>query len=506
MTYVGNNLTPGNPYVVMQHQGTIQNNSYGLLSNGKWHHVTLNWDATAKTMTYDYDDKNLSTGNAQTPVGTKTVAIDTTKIDPNNTGYVRWGFTGSTGTNWENNLVVFEQVPGVVNSSASVTATDLTTNKAISAGDTVTSGDQVQLAYKLNYDSGSQDWKDVAAKIAIPNNMTASYAKVTYADGKSEVIDTSGINNQTLQYTLTHDLNGTNASATITVIGNVMGVKNATTAVAAAKSTFNGSNALANATTPNFTISAASNWYLRLFFGAAANGTKTSQVDLDAVKDTTLTGHFTYSLTSTASDAGYGGTPGKSVTLRPTVNGQTQAATTAGDGGAFSYMVPASLLLPGTNTVTLYATYNAGANVSDVIKATINVGSLTFSNVTSNIAFNAQLTGRSVTIAPGSQPNISVADTGLTGKHWALTANLTGLAASFPGEVVYQSENGSVTALNSQEVPIDTGSSAATTDVSQWSSTWTSSSSKGLFLKIPSATTAGNYNGTITWSLKDAPS
>ena len=118
MTYVGNNLTPGNPYVVMQHQGTIQNNSYGLLSNGKWHHVTLNWDATAKTMTYDYDDKNPSTGNAQTPVGTKTVAIDTTKIDPNNTGYVRWGFTGSTGTNWENNLVVFEQVPGVVNSSA----------------------------------------------------------------------------------------------------------------------------------------------------------------------------------------------------------------------------------------------------------------------------------------------------------------------------------------------------------------------------------------------------
>lgn len=507
LTYVTNNLNPDNPYVLMQHQGVIQNNSYSLLSNGAWHHVTMRWDATAKTMTYSYNDKDPSTGNAQTPVGTKTVSIDTTKIDPNNTGYARWGFTGSTGTNWENNLVIFEQVPGVVNSSASVTVTDLTTDKVIAAGDTVTSGDQLQLAYKLNYDSGSQDWKDIVAKIAVPNNMTVSYARVTYADGKSELIDPGTISAQTLKYQLTHDLNGTNAPATITIIGNVMGVKNATTAVAAAKSTFNGSNALTNATTPNFTISAASNWYLRLFFGTAANGTKTSQMDLDAVKDTTLTGHFTYSLTSTASDAGYGGTAGKAVTLRPTVNGQTQTSTTAGDGGTFSYTVPASLLLPGANTVTLYAIYNGGTNVSDVIKATINVGSLTFSNVTSNIAFNAELTGTAATIAPSSQPNISVADTRVTGKHWALSASLTGLAASFPGEVVYQPGNGNVTTLSNQDAAIDTGDSAATTTVSkQWSSTWTDSSSKGLFLKIPSATTAGNYDGTITWSLKDAPS
>jgi hypothetical protein len=507
LTYVTNNLNPDNPYVLMQHQGVIQNNSYSLLSNGAWHHVTMRWDATAKTMTYSYNDKDPSTGNAQTPVGTKTVSIDTTKIDPNNTGYARWGFTGSTGTNWENNLVIFEQVPGVVNSSASVTVTDLTTDKVIAAGDTVTSGDQLQLAYKLNYDSGSQDWKDIVAKIAVPNNMTVSYARVTYADGKSELIDPGTISAQTLKYQLTHDLNGTNAPATITIIGNVMGVKNATTAVAAAKSTFNGSNALTNATTPNFTISAASNWYLRLFFGTAANGTKTSQMDLDAVKDTTLTGHFTYSLTSTASDVGYGGTAGKAVTLRPTVNGQTQTSTTAGDGGTFSYTVPASLLLPGANTVTLYAIYNGGTNVSDVIKATINVGSLTFSNVTSNIAFNAELTGTAATIAPSSQPNISVADTRVTGKHWALSASLTGLAASFPGEVVYQPGNGNVTTLSNQDAAIDTGDSAATTTVSkQWSSTWTDSSSKGLFLKIPSATTAGNYDGTITWSLKDAPS
>lgn len=507
LTYVTNNLSPDNPYVLMQHQGVIQNNSFNLLSNGAWHHVTMKWDAAAKTMTYSYNDKDPSTGNAQTPVGTKTVSIDPTKIDPNNTGYARWGFTGSTGTNWENNLVIFEQVPGVVNSSASVTATDLTADKVIAAGDTVTSGDQLQLAYKLNYDSGSQDWKNVVAKIAIPNNMTVSYAKMTYADGESELIDPSTISAQTLKYQLTRDLNGTNAPATITIIGNVMGVKNATTAVAAAKSTFNGSNALTNATTPNFMISAASNWNLRLFFGAVANGTKTSQIDLDGIKDTTITGHFTYSLTSTASDAGYGGTAGKAVTLRPTVNGQTQTSTTAGDGGTFSYTVPASLLLPGANTVTLYATYNGGTNVSDVIKATINVGSLAFSNVTSNIAFNAKLTGTSATIAPSSQPNISVVDTRVTGKYWALSANLTGLAASFPGEVVYQPGNGSVTTLSSQDAAIDTGNSAATTDVSkQWSSTWTDSSSKGLFLKIPSATTAGTYDGTITWSLKNAPS
>lgn len=507
LTYVTNNLSPDNPYVLMQHQGVIQNNSFNLLSNGAWHHVTMKWDAAAKTMTYSYNDKDPSTGNAQTPVGTKTVSIDPTKIDPNNAGYARWGFTGSTGTNWENNLVIFEQVPGVVNSSASVTATDLTADKVIAAGDTVTSGDQLQLAYKLNYDSGSQDWKNVVAKIAIPNNMTVSYAKMTYADGESELIDPSTISAQTLKYQLTRDLNGTNAPATITIIGNVMGVKNATTAVAAAKSTFNGSNALTNATTPNFMISAASNWNLRLFFGAVANGTKTSQIDLDGIKDTTITGHFTYSLTSTASDAGYGGTAGKAVTLRPTVNEQTQTSTTAGDGGTFSYTVPASLLLPGANTVTLYATYNGGTNVSDVIKATINVGSLAFSNVTSNIAFNAKLTGTSATIAPSSQPNISVVDTRVTGKYWALSANLTGLAASFPGEVVYQPGNGSVTTLSSQDAAIDTGSSAAITDVSkQWSSTWTDSSSKGLFLKIPSATTAGTYDGTITWSLKNAPS
>lgn len=75
LTYVTNNLNPDNPYVLMQHQGVIQNNSYSLLSNGAWHHVTMRWDATAKTMTYSYNDKDPSTGNAQTPVGTKTVLL-----------------------------------------------------------------------------------------------------------------------------------------------------------------------------------------------------------------------------------------------------------------------------------------------------------------------------------------------------------------------------------------------------------------------------------------------
>ena len=89
------------------------------------------------------------------------MTVDTTKIDPNDTGQVRWGFTGATGDSYENNLVIFEEVPGLVDVDANATLTDITQNKVVDNDGTVKGGDKVRLDYQLSYEGGKQEWKEM---------------------------------------------------------------------------------------------------------------------------------------------------------------------------------------------------------------------------------------------------------------------------------------------------------------------------------------------------------
>ncbi|WP_099974569.1 lectin-like domain-containing protein [Lactobacillus terrae] len=95
-------------------------NQYGLIngvinSDANWHHVTLSWNKDTQKMTYTINDKKLDgTPLYQAQPGyayqTKTIDLDVKKLGTaaTSTGHIRYGFTGSTGGYYANNVVIFD--------------------------------------------------------------------------------------------------------------------------------------------------------------------------------------------------------------------------------------------------------------------------------------------------------------------------------------------------------------------------------------------------------------
>ncbi|MEN2359840.1 lectin-like domain-containing protein [Levilactobacillus brevis] len=389
-------------------------------------------------------------------------------------------------------------------SAAASTITYSFNDKDSATGDVIDAGTPLRADYRLDYTSGSKSWTGINAKVNLPSNLSVNYAKITYVDGKSTLLDTSQISNQSLTV-LVDDLNMTNNVATISVYGSAMNTSTSTSvSVPAVTSHFNGSNALTMATTPAYTINPRNNWQLGLYFGAVGTGTTitTATTTADGVD---LTGYFTFAQYNLP-------TSGSAVELYPTINGKVLSSVKVSDGAAreFKYHVATADLVSGMNTVTLTAGYSAstGTIYSAPITATVTVGALGFKSVSDTLSFDGTLTGGNETIAPVHQPDISVSDTRGGQNGWTIKASLTGMTANFPGTLIYQSGNGTATSLNDQAALIGTGKAAdSAVDVSDdWSQSWTGGNAKGLFLKVPSSSTPGNYSGQINWELEDTPS
>ncbi|MFC6290406.1 L-type lectin family protein [Levilactobacillus angrenensis] len=240
-------------YAKLRHQGIIfrEHGSYQLLGTGHWQHLTLSWDALSESMKYTFDDKDPDNGTPRKGYSA-TVRIDKTKLGlaKNGSQKVRWGFTGTTGNatgNTETNLVIFEQVPSLVNVDATASLKDMTSNQAITqASDVVNAGDRLHLDYHLRYVSGREPWKDIQAKLELPKNIQFNSAKITYANGNSQNITDLISANKTGELNQQLDsLSTTNLNATISLSG--IAVSGGERVIPATNSSFTGTNAIAQA-------------------------------------------------------------------------------------------------------------------------------------------------------------------------------------------------------------------------------------------------------------------
>ncbi|NLR08918.1 MULTISPECIES: hypothetical protein [Lactobacillaceae] len=470
---------------VMNHSGLIQGTDSKFLSNGAWHHLSLKWTASTDTMTYTLNDKDPATGDAQTGQSAS-VTIQPSQIGNKTTAL--WGFTGSTGDNSENNLVTFEQIPGLVNSSATGTVHDLTQNKVVAAGDSVNTNDRLRLDYQLNYDSGSAPWRNIRANLKLPTGVTPTSGQITNPDGTTSNFDVSDLTNQTLTTTLPQSLTTSQPKATVSVYAKASGTA---TTVPSSRGDFVGSNAITSATMNGFSVKQLSS-SLSLLLGTS------STVNVDANQDADITG--------VASVLG-GSVASKGVTLHPTLNGQDLATTTVSPG-SFSYTVPAASLKPGTNTLNLYASDTLG-DVSNDLNITIVVGSLDFGKVSATSTFKpTALIGTTQDILPADDWQLNVDDTRTAGNHWQLQASTTPFTDDaghqLAGQLRYRTANDDLV-LGSTPTTIAThttdATSGSTTDVA---SGWNAST--GLYLQVDGGAVAGTYTGKVTWTLSNAPS
>ncbi|MCZ2491663.1 lectin-like domain-containing protein [Dellaglioa carnosa] len=336
------------------HVGLISYNS--SLSNGYWHHLTIDYtskDSKNGLMTYTMDDKDAVTEHVQPgedppklparDVRTESVQIDKSKFKSTD-GKIRWGFTGSTGVNYENNLIMFEQVPGLVDAKATQTVTNLTQGKDLPSDGTgvVNAGDKLKFTTKATYLGGKQHWK----------------APVVYAKYPDKNVDWTGVllNGANMDgYTPDMTIDGAplvadvgdmvtdNTSGEITFLGTVKSIPEDSKDTSPAGQII-GSNTIANTSAVSYTVKGQPKILLTI--------DNLKDIDVNYGSDATVSGTVKSSL---------GGLLAKGAKVDVTVNNETTPIKAdVGTDGKFSVTVPKDKYKAGENTVTVQATDAAG--------------------------------------------------------------------------------------------------------------------------------------------------
>ncbi|CAM2895822.1 lectin-like domain-containing protein [Dellaglioa algida] len=350
-TYKGKGFL-GKAYYTQNHTGLITYND--SLSNGKWHHLTIDYttiDAKTGSMTYTFDDKEaISEYNASkfAPAEyegqTQKVSIDKTKFKSTN-GKIRWGFTGSTGANSESNLVMFEQVPGLVDAKATQTVTNLTQGKDLPSDGTgiVNAGDKLKFTTKATYLGGKQVWKIPAAYAKFPDkniDWTAVLINGKEQEGYTpkDVLDLGAPMAEG-----NGDISTPNTTGEVTYFGTVKPITEDSKDTSPAGQVI-GSNAIANTNAVSYTVKGQPKILLTI--------DNLKDIDVNYGSDATVSGTVKSSL---------GGLLAKGAKVDVTVNNETTPIKAdVGTDGKFSVTVPKDKYKAGENTVTVQATDAAG--------------------------------------------------------------------------------------------------------------------------------------------------
>lgn len=122
------------------HNGLYYPTDY--LSNNTWHLFSVDWNADSNMLSYNFDD-----------APTVIVPINPSVVFGTNSVY--WGFTGSTGSSYQESKVSFKQIPGLVDISSK---TEIT-SKGLDITETGISGTEgdVKFNYSLKYNGGKQN-------------------------------------------------------------------------------------------------------------------------------------------------------------------------------------------------------------------------------------------------------------------------------------------------------------------------------------------------------------
>ncbi|MHA3066907.1 hypothetical protein [Lacticaseibacillus saniviri] len=163
-----------------------------------WHVFEVNWDRSGNggTLTYKLADANGA--NAVTRKITWTDAQIDTIFGETAQKKVFVGFTGTTATYYEANVLAFRTIPGIVNANGSET---LTTDDgtAVTKDTLLHTGNRLQYNFNVSYDNDSQENWATAANGTLSLTFTKnkyfqlkdSTIKLYHADG-SPLLDSSG--------------------------------------------------------------------------------------------------------------------------------------------------------------------------------------------------------------------------------------------------------------------------------------------------------------------------
>ncbi|CAJ1230377.1 lectin-like domain-containing protein [Lactiplantibacillus xiangfangensis] len=462
------------------------------LSNGAWHHLVLKWSATAKTMTYTFDDVNPD-GTDNAASYTNSEVIDTSQFKSAD-GLVRWGIMGATGGNSTSNMVVIESMPNLVAAKADVKVTDVTKDKTVTADSKVKANHKLQYDYQLTYTGGHLDWDNIDAQLKLPKYVTFSGATIKYADGTEQALDAPEAGAEDIEYRLEKAISNTNPTATITLTGKAddVAINSGTTTTT---STFKNKQFETKADAPDYTITVdqkLSATFMKPSY-TVAKGEEAKVTGLVIAEDSEQLAN-------------------SKVTVHPSLNGKPLDDFQMNDddeSGYFVVKIKPEQLNVGENTLTAWFS-DMDDNESEEIKTTIIVqgGQLGFKTVAGASTFKpVTLDGKSQTTGREGDWEVVVSDQRGKGSSWQLQASVGDFTTTdgkkLPGELLFK-RDGKTTVLNGTGALIDDRETTSDTDEYDVTKNWTADS--GMFYKTNAAATPGSYSGKITWTLNNAPS
>ncbi|MFC6206792.1 L-type lectin family protein [Levilactobacillus tongjiangensis] len=503
-------------------------------NDGQWHHVTLDWDAQSKMMSYQYDDVDTRTGQKQdeSKIIQDKVKIDTSKlVSPASNGDVFWGMTGSnygksgnqTATNpdpdrSENGFVIIEDPDTLDRVVPEASLTDETTGKPIAEGETVISGHKIKYQYKFTYkqpvnkNEREQVIQPLTMNIPLPTQLkwTTSGSDVSYDwDAQSDPFSDSDLNGQAmLNKAWTQTLSKDHKTATVSIAGTVKD-HNADSVVSGTTSRFYGTNYQTTLKQPSFKVQDA----VKLKLAALGETNQTVKHRDDATVKASLTNDGT-AFATTAEAAKY--------PITATLNGKdvtkdVAQAAIAGDltPGHYQWTIPAELLTQSENHLSLKAAGGQDASASEAVDYVITrePGKVYFSALPDKPAFTStQLTGNSQLV--GREPNnwnLGVYDDRDENSQWLVTVSLLkpfhvgdDLSKTLDGNILFAQKGEQPAVLDENARVVMAHKMAAGDDVeTNISGTW--GATTGPTLNVGAGAAQGNYNGTFQWTLNNAP-
>ncbi|TGD21138.1 hypothetical protein EGT49_11960 [Companilactobacillus suantsaicola] len=491
-------------FFMMYHQ-----NAYGgtpseflNLVDSKWHHLTVEWQkpdsgSTIGKLTYHYDDKDPVTSTPLSSEITRSLDINTNTFASAD-GKLYWGFTGSTGTYTENNLIAFESIPSYVDAQATSTIHNDTENTDISQNSHVNANDKITYNYNLSYIGWTREWSNIKARMDIPSNMTFSSGEITYANGQTETIPSSVFDTSTnkINYTLLQNLNKDNRTATISLHGRAAATANEQLTVPSAHAHFDGDNLITDTDSSSFiidprsiTLESSSPYIIKV--------QKDESVDIPAQVKFLGSGSIDFS----------------KLTVYQKINNEAAKPLTGlvNADGSFTLHIDKSLLTSDSTNVTFFVKdENGDLGETNTLTRTIQIGgTVAFGEVSSHVAFKDVNYGTKNKLIPRINDwHVNVVDSRSKGTSWVVQAAATPLVnkttkKDLDGSLVYRQDPDSHTVDLSHNVNIAQYTKQNDlTETRDITLPWTDQS--GILLSLNDNPSAGQYTGVINWTLLDS--
>ena len=482
-------------------------------ADGQWHHLTLDWQADKKQMTYHYNDRDPVTGMARRGVDVvqDTVAVDPIKLGATaENGNVYWGITGSTsGYKSENALAMVDSSDSLGKITPHATLYNLTTKRPVPAGGRLAVGDQLRYQYQFDYDAATsnQDIQSLTMNLPLPQPLTWTAGGVSYdRDAISEPFSLAELTQPEIKKAWKETLDKSRNRVTVSATGTVPAVSHETT-VPAVTARFYGPNYQTQLPLPSYRIQPGVQLKL------ANLGDVTQQ--LGHHEDATVRVQLTNNGEPFAVDelAGY--------RLRAKMNGQTISMTDLADQlvagqpvGTAQLTVKSALLKPGDNQLTLQAEDKADAQVHSneiQVNLTRGPGTLGFAEVSPQADFaTTTLTGTAQHIQRKPGWRLTVLDERGPQQRWKLfvqqqTPFRTASGQLLSGHVIFMRDHEEQPVGDQSQAAVLVAEKTTASDSEQTSVSGSWQADQGPHMLVNSDTLAGKYQGVLEWRLQDAP-